>query len=185
MCGVAMTVPTSRAVRPVISRLSGRGVHVPNDCCCLHKGRLYLEELDLPASASESATQWARRLSPLVSPGGDLFIRRFAVVDDETMTYLWETALQVDARVRLDPNTRTVAQGALWLEESLPPESLLIGLLAADRSRRPGVTMGPEEILGFALGGDQVLQLGGKASTGRGRCRVLPLSRAEVGHAKA
>jgi CRISPR-associated protein Cmr4 len=47
-------------------------------------------------------------------PGrGDIFTRRFAVVDHDTMTFLWETATQVDARVRLDEKTHTVAPGAL------------------------------------------------------------------------
>lgn len=92
------------------------------------------------------------------------------------MAFLWETATQVDARVRLDEKTRTVAPGALWLEESLPPESLLIGILAADRSRRRGVDMSPDDVLAFALLGEETLQLGGKATTGRGRCRIIPIT---------
>jgi CRISPR-associated protein Cmr4 len=97
-------------------------------------------------------------------------------VDDDTMAFLWETATQVDARVRLDATTRTVATGALWLEESLPPESLLIGVLAADRSRRRGIPMTPDEVLQFALGAEEVHQFGGKATTGRGRCRIVPIT---------
>ena len=80
-----------------------------------------------------------------------------AIVDDDTMAFLWETATQVDARVRLDEETRTVAKGALWLEESLPPETLLIGLLAADRSRRRNVAMTPDDVLGFALAAEEAL----------------------------
>ncbi len=119
-----------------IPSITGRGAHLAQGSCCVHQGRLYLEDLDLPATESDEATAWAQRLAPLASPGDDIFTKRFAVVDDDTMAFLWETATQVDARVRLDEKTRTVAPGALWLEESLPPETLLIGLLAADRSRR-------------------------------------------------
>ncbi len=168
-----------------IPSIEGRGAHLAQGSCCLHQGRLYLEDLDLPAAESKEATAWARRLAPLASPGDDIFTKRFAVVDDDTMAFLWETATQVDARVRLDEKTRTVAPGALWLEESLPPESLLIGVLAADRSRRRGVNMMPEEVLGFALGGEEFHQLGGKATTGRGRCRIVPIAREERGHGKA
>jgi CRISPR-associated protein Cmr4 len=165
--------------------INGRGAQLAHESCNIHRGRLYLEDLDLPATESEQATAWARLLAPFASPGQDMLTKRFAVVDDDTMTFLLETATQVDARVRLGEETRTVAPGALWLEESLPPESLLIGLMAADRSRRPGVTMAPNDVLSFALGNEGIFQLGGKATTGRGRCRLVPLAREDESHAKA
>jgi CRISPR-associated protein Cmr4 len=156
-----------------VPAISGRGARVAPGSACVHNRRLYLEDLDLSAEESEELARWTEILAPLASPGEDIFTKRFAVVDDDTMTFLWETATQVDARVRLDGGTRTVAPGALWLEESLPPETLLVGLLAADRSRRRDVTMTPDEVLDFALSGEEILQLGGKATTGRGRSRLV------------
>jgi len=166
-----------------IPSINGRGARLAQGTICTHNGTLYLEDLDLVAEEAAEATAWAQRLAPLASPGDDIFTKRFAVVDDDTMAFLWETATQVDARVRLDERTRTVAKGALWLEESLPPETLLIGLLAADRSRRRDVNMTPDEVLDFALSGEDVHQLGGKAATGRGRCRIVPFTRNGVAHA--
>lgn len=155
---------------------AGRGAgFADKDCACVHGGKVYLEDLDLPAQCSEELAGWAKLLAPLASPGEDLFTKRFLAVDDDTMSFLMETATQLDARVRLDGETRTVAEGALWLEESLPAESLLLGLLAADRSRRNGHAMTPEEVLGLALPGEEVLQFGGKATVGRGRCRIVPV----------
>jgi CRISPR-associated protein Cmr4 len=155
-----------------------------NSSVCIHNDKLYLEDLDLTATKAAAATAWAQRLAPLASPGDNIFTTRFAIVDDETMTFLWDTATQVDARVRLGC-TRTVAPGALWLEESLPPETLLIGLLAADQSRRHDVPMMPDEVLGFALSGEEVHQFGGKATTGHGRCRIIPFARNGAGHGQA
>lgn len=152
---------------------------VARSSVCIHthdqKQRIYLEDLDLSAAHHDAVDAWAAQLAPLVSPGEDIFTRRFVVVDDDTMAFLWETATQVDARVRLDPQTRTVAPGALWLEECLPPETLLLGLIAADKSRRGGVRMGADEVLAFALPKEEIHQLGGLATTGRGRCRVIPV----------
>lgn len=167
--------------------VSARGARLAPGSACRHDGRLYLEDLDLPAEDSKEVAQWAQFLAPLASPGEDILTKRLAVVDDDTMTFLWETATQVDARVRLDEKTRTVAPGALWFEESLPPETLLLGLLAADRSRRNGVNMTPDDVLSFALPGEEILQLGGKASTGRGRCRMVPIlpQNRETDHAAA
>lgn len=171
-----------------IPTIAGRAACVAGDAC-IHKGKIYLEDLDLPASQPAEATTWAQRLAPLASPGDDIFSKRFAIVDDDTMTFLWETATQVDARVRIEEKTRTVATGALWLEESLPPESLLIGLFAADRSRRTKTASGdnfepmtPEAVLDFALPLEEVHQFGGKASTGRGRCRIVPITQNGASH---
>jgi CRISPR-associated protein Cmr4 len=160
-----LTVPT----------LSGRGAKVARESACMHEKRLYLQDLDLPAEPSQEATDWASFLAPLGSPGKDIFTQRFAILDDDTMAFLWETATQVDTRVRLDSSTRTVAPRALWLEESLPPETLLIGLLAADRSRKKGVDMNPSQVLAFALPREEIVQFGGKATTGHGRCRIIPV----------
>jgi len=173
--GVALAVPN----------IDGRGARFAHASVCAYDGCLYLEDIDLPAEESREVTAWARLLAPLVSPGEDIFMKRFVVVDDDTMAFLWETGTQVDARVRLDERTRTVAPGALWLEESLPPETVLVGLLAADRSRRRSVAMTPDEVLNFVLPNEEVLQLGGKMTTGRGRCRMVPFVERGATHGRA
>lgn len=165
-----------------IPTITDLGARLAKGSCCIHNDRLYLEDLDLPATVSDEATIWARKLVQLAFPGDDIFTKRFAIVDDDTMAFLWDTSTQVDARIRLDEETRTVVYGALWLEESLPPETLLIGLFAADRSRRPGVTMTPDDVLSFALPCEEVHQLGGKATTGHGRCRIIPITQGSNGH---
>jgi len=159
-----------------VPHMAGRSAHVTSEDVCVYQKRLYLEDIDLPAESSADVKTWAQRLAALAALEDDLFTHRFVVVDDDTMTFFWETATQVDARVRLDDATRTVAQGALWLEESLPPETLLIGLLAADRSRRPETEMTPDAVLDFALPKETILQFGGKATIGRGRCRIIPVN---------
>lgn len=170
---------------PAVPSVQGRGACVAAGSACLHDRRLYLEDLDLPATEAPEVAPWAALLAPLVSLDGDIFTKRFAVVDDETMTFLLETATQVDARVRIDADTRAVASGALWLEESLPPETLLVGLLAGDRSRKPGVELQPQQVLEYTLPGEQLLQLGGKATVGRGRCRIVPVTAKGGAHARA
>ncbi len=164
-----------RAAGLPVPAIAGRAAVVAGEAC-LFENKIYLEDLDLEAKPDPAVAAWAEFLAPLVSPGADIFTRRFVVVDDDTMSFLMETATQLDARVRLSSETRTVAEGALWLEESLPAETVLVGLLAADRSRRNGVRLEPEQVLDVALPKEQVLQLGGKATVGRGRCRMVPIA---------
>lgn len=139
--------------------------------------RVFLEDLDFSTESNAAVQQWAAFLAPFVAPAERplFFARRFVVVHDEVMTFLWETATQIDTRVRIDSNTRTVAKGALWTEESLPSETLLIGMLAAERGRRDKVSLGPEAVLAEGLSKETILQFGGKSTVGRGRCRILPL----------
>jgi len=45
--------------------------------------------------------------------------------------------------------------------------------------------MTPDEVLGFALPGEEILQLGGKSTTGRGRCRMVPIAQKGAGDGSA
>ena len=149
-------------------------------------GTVYLEDLDLRVADAGDTTatedeneagKWAGSIAKIFGDKGaeqGVFTKRFVIVDDETMAFLWETATQTDTRVRIDPNTRSVAKGALWIEESLPPETLLIGILAAERSRRQDCPISPEAVLDKTLSNERTLQFGGKATVGRGRCRIVP-----------
>jgi CRISPR-associated protein Cmr4 len=143
------------------------------------KNKVFLEDLDLDVQTSgprAEVGQWAKWIGKLVAPSNPtMFENRFLVVDDETMTFLWETGTQVDTRVRIDSNTRTVANGALWSEESLPPETLLIGLTSADKSRNQKIAQkSPNDILDVVFKEEHTLQFGGKATVGRGICRMIP-----------
>jgi CRISPR-associated protein Cmr4 len=136
------------------------------------QGTLYLEELNLPAAQDERVAAWAAMLArPLPEEERSLVTQRFVVVDDETMTYLWESATQVDTRVQIG-DKGVVERGALWTEESLPAESLLMGLLSARASLRKDCDLLAAEVLDAALPASAILQFGGKATTGKGQCRM-------------
>lgn len=160
---------------PAVPELTSTGALVAGtgrkECANVHNGHVILEDLDLVARTSDSVASWGRELGSLLDDDG--FGRRFVVVDDESMTFLFETCTQIDARNRIDHRTGTVAKGQLWYEESLPPETVLIGRVAAEHSRRGGVTMDPNAVLNAALPANLTLQVGGKATVGRGVCRVV------------
>lgn len=141
-----------------------------------YQGKVYLDDLDLGVLPADAGAQaWLQRIASALGDARTIFERRFAIVDDETMTFLWETATQLDQRVRIDPDTGTVATRALWLEESLPPETLLIGELLAEPSRHPTLRLTPDQVLAAAFTNGEALQFGGKSTIGRGRCRMLKL----------
>lgn len=156
----------------------GAGHHAAHGKGCINipgsSSHVYLEELDLPATPNPKVTKWAEVLAEAL-PEKDraLVMQRFVVVDDETMTFLWESATQVDTRIRIN-DRGVVDKGMLWTEESLPAESLLMGLCSARASLRKDCERTPDQILAAALParGGKVVQFGGKATTGKGRCRM-------------
>jgi CRISPR-associated protein Cmr4 len=137
------------------------------------KNRLFLEDLDLQADKTKTAQDWAEKIGQAVFDANwqTLFTERFAILSDAEFDFLAETATEITARIRLD-DTRTVAKGGLWYEESLPAETLLWGVAACDRSRFGAIKQSGEELLKH-LPAEARLQIGGKASVGRGQARWI------------
>lgn len=170
----APAVPQVNGTLAAIASLAAsRLVHGPGKT-------IFLQDVDLPTRESKEVEAWSSFLAPSVAidpENTDSFKGRFAVVDDETMAFLWETGTQLDTRVRIDDDSRTVAPGALWIEESLPPETVLVGRMVADRALARGATLDAAGVAEAILPEAKPLhiQVGGKATIGRGVCRLVPL----------
>jgi CRISPR-associated protein Cmr4 len=142
--------------------------------------RVYLEDLDFAGAASKSATAWASYLASEVFSGSangawrDRFAERFAIVPDSIFDFFSETGTEVVTRVRIDEETRTVKDRQLWTEEALPAETILAGMVACDRvfASAPNTTTPSELVRAYATD-PLALQLGGKATIGRGRVQCV------------
>lgn len=143
-------------------------------------GRIFLEDLDFNGKECATTTAWAMRLAEWVFPGDengvwrDRFAERFAVVPDAIFDFLTETGTEVSARVRIDDDLKTVKHGQLWNEEALPAETILAGLVCCDRvySRQTNGVTADDLIREFTTL-QLTLQIGGKATIGRGRVRCV------------
>lgn len=149
-----------------------------------HGGKIYLEDLDLtPDAGQPAAPAWAdwigARLFPDEADWRRSLASRFCVVHDDVFGFLLDTATEVSARIKMDDDSKTVDKktGGLWYEEALPAESVLFGLTLAFPNERTvinGERLSADDVLEHVrsrLGG--ALQFGGKATVGRGICRVL------------
>ena len=145
---------------------------------------IYLEDLDFAAQKCDTATAWATLIAENVFADDpawqDQFKKRFVVLPDSAFDFLCETGTEVHTRVRIDDEMKTVAKGALWTEESLPAETILMGLIQCDRVfQKDGSngTIKPEELIAkFATNHPAkplILQIGGKATVGRGQVRCV------------
>ncbi|MDD5333029.1 MAG: type III-B CRISPR module RAMP protein Cmr4 [Rhodoferax sp.] len=146
--------------------------------------KLYLEDLDLDAVDGDKTKAWAEQLGmQLFAAQQDrtAFGQRFVIVHNDLFNFLCETALEVRARIKLDPDTKTTQSGALWYEESLPTETILSGTVWCDKvfgngAAAAGITQ--QTLLDKYCKGDAHFQMGGKASTGKGLVHAIGLSAA-------
>jgi len=149
----------------------------PNEPALIENNHVYLEDLDIPAMPCRTTEQWAKFLAKQVFPDPNwqkLFESRFVILPNDLFDFLCETGTEVHTRVRIDDEMKTVAQGALWTEESLPAETILMGLIQCDRvfgSRGEDLT--PQGLLDRFATKPLTLQIGGKATVGRGQVRVI------------
>jgi CRISPR-associated protein Cmr4 len=145
--------------------------------------KVYLEDLDLNAKEDSIAIEWAEEIAKQIFPQEKDFLKkRFCIVSDEVMSFLVDTALEVSARIKLDKETKTVTSGGLWYEEALPCETLLYGILTATKisvpnKNQPGTFdyVKPNDAIKEVetlLADHKTIQFGGKATVGRGVCKL-------------
>lgn len=175
---------THPAIPPELPALSGSQsmfVQVATKSAAIvHDGNVYLEDLDGKTAEEGVVLLWANELSARMFPTKDdaawrkEFVNRFAVLPDDIFNSLCETGTEVQAHVRIESEFKRVADGALWYEESLPAEAVLAGFVWCDAVRGvPNVTK--QQILDLCVDrdGPTAVQLGGKATVGKGRTRLL------------
>lgn len=158
---------------------------------------LYLQELKVSAKTSADVETLGKALARTLFSGDEVFQtffwQRLMVVPDNWFAALCQSALEVRARIKIDPATGTAAGSGPWKEEYLPTESLLFGLMIGRRTGRlkasgeQGKESGdapaqnsmkkvepsePVSTLRNLLRNAGPLRLGGKSSVGAGRLQI-------------
>jgi CRISPR-associated protein Cmr4 len=163
--GLALALPTF--AQPERDKALGQG-----------DSKLFLEEFRFEQSPDACIEALAKALAPL--SGGALdeatLVQRLVLVNDDIFSFLVRNATSVQPHIAIDSAKKTVKDGALWFEETLPPETLLYVPLTATASRRKGGDLTAAQVLAqfeqLLPKGKNWLQLGGNETTGMGWCRV-------------
>ena len=137
-------------------------------------GKIYLEDLDITPRISDEAGDMSKRIAELVFADDEknkkFFAERFTVVSDDLFTFLCESGTEVNAHIRINSKTGIVETGALWYEESLPVETILTGRIWCDKVFVKDIT--EQDLFDFCRK-NLTLQIGGKASTGKGLVQCI------------
>lgn len=141
-------------------------------------GNVFLEDLDFEIITDDGETNaWAELLAGILFPNDptwqNIFKERFVILSNNCFSFLSETGTEVNARIKIDQEKKIVVGGALWYEESLPSETILAGLAWCDKDySNKGIK---QEAIFSEFCKDEALnlQIGGKATVGKGRVRCI------------
>lgn len=152
------------------------------------KRKVIMEDLDLTPTPDNQVAELAKELTRYLFGKEDAVARKYwtdcltsrlCIVHDDVMGFLAQHGMDVRARVALREDSKTVRPGALWHEENLPTETVLAGLVVAAPNEKAGIT--PKQAFDeLGLLTREVVQLGGKETVGRGRCRLTATGAAGV-----
>lgn len=165
-----------------------------------HEGHVILEDLDLKIQEDKLADSWADLISGSIflqdssakthGSWADEFKKRFVIISDDIFNFLCETGTEVQTHIKIKENTKTVEQGALWTEESLPAETILAGPVWIEKIYRSKDNANSDTVISVNKIKEKyfseklTLRFGGKSSTGKGLARFFVANLKESGHGK-
>jgi len=148
---------------------------------------LYLEEYRFEAQ-KQDLTATISAIASLVNREGfeQTLEKQLVVVSDDMFAYLVQNATPVNAHIAIKSDgSKTVKDGALWYEETLPPETVLYAPIMANSSRQPKPKDGEKDVNrldalavanmvenGLFAEQNKWLQVGGNETVGMGWCAV-------------
>lgn len=147
------------------------------------QGDLFLEEYRITTQQHDLKTV-VSVLSDLSGIAIEDLNKQLVVVNDELFTYLCRHATPVNPHIAIDNDTKTVKTGALWYEETLPPETVFYVVLKANAVRDKDAKFDDNSIVKASqdtailesitdnLFNKPYLQIGGNETVGMGWCKV-------------
>ena len=97
--------------------------------------------------------------------------QNMVIVSNDQFRFLCRNAIPVQTHIAIDSESRTVINGALWYEESLPAETLMYSCISCATGRNKNKHKDGKTLLSSFkqfLDNQQYLQVGGNVSTGMG-----------------
>ncbi len=144
--------------------------------------KVVLEEYTYDFQEMDNVAEIAKWIAANAIPKGqeyDHYWRKkvksdLVILPDDVFRDFVKQSTEVQARIRINNETKTVDKGALFYEEALPSDSLLYSVVmahdpAVDKSRRPLDLKDSNDVMNFLCKLDgKRLQLGGDMTIGKG-----------------
>lgn len=163
---------------------SGKAIAVSDDTLIRHKDghSVVLEEYAFEAYVSNDLKYFAAALAELVFAGKDmaywrqLLPKNLILLNDTDFRDFTEMSTEVITRIKIDNETGTVQEGALFTEEYLPNDAVMYALVMASdefgKNRKTENAAWVMNRFGENIKDIALFQLGGNATLGKGILRT-------------
>lgn len=163
------------SIEPLKIEVNDNGILCPDPEM---KHRLYLEEYAFEPAGTVPEVIFEHLLALLGADRKDELSQKLAIISDDYFAHVCHAAIPVQTHIAIDSKTKTVMDGALWHEESLPPDTVMYLMLMAQRGRNGA--MSAEQVMSVV--NDQLLarpylQVGGNETTGMGWFHLQPVTK--------
>ncbi len=140
--------------------------------------QVFLEEFSFSVQRPNlsALVAWLARFGTDEAAFAEQLKAQLMIVSDDMFNHLASFATPVTPHIAIHNDRKVVKDGALWYEETLPPDTVLYVALAANRSRAKDSAHSAAWVLEQALSlfpqERPYVQLGGNETVGMGWCRV-------------
>jgi CRISPR-associated protein Cmr4 len=148
-----------------------------NKSAIVASGRVVLEEFSFTARPDASVDTIAKWLIDNALPASDEYAywrnklqNSLVVLGNDSFRDFVQNSTEIVTRVKLDPATKTVDGSALWTQEALPSDTLLMSTIIARRTRN-GSNAEADAVARWLKDVNNIgsrIQLGGDETTGQG-----------------
>lgn len=144
-------------------------------------GTLVLEQIQFVVDKEKNSSETSNFLLGKLKTDSGFDPKRLAIIADEDFEYLTNHCTQISTRIKLnDQKTTTGGGGNMWVEETLPPETIMYALAVCHaprmqaKAKKQGEDDGPEKVARLLtdLVADGYLQIGGNETVGQGWCCI-------------
>lgn len=142
------------------------------------KSELVLEEYTFSVQVDENTKAIAQRIEQWLGAHVSIpIVDRLVVLSDDDFADFVQLSTEVNARIKINDETGTVDEGALWYEENVPPETIFYSFLYVGNPRKKDEHIKNAEQIHTYLVAErkfpEVFQLGGNSTLGRGMMRTI------------
>ncbi len=170
--GAGIMVPTEDDLK--------KGALITTSSAIAVKDSVVLEEFSFNVLANNGVDAIAGWLAANALPAGveyqfwrDKLLKSLIILPDNDFRDFVVSSTEITTHVRLQPDTKTVANGALWTQEALPADTLLVSRVVARTTRSEKSKMSADAVAKWLYEVFKSrLQMGGDETTGQGMVAV-------------
>ncbi|HEU24506.1 type III-B CRISPR module RAMP protein Cmr4 [Athalassotoga sp.] len=134
---------------------------------CMENGEVFVEEFSLKSTKDEIVKLFAEYIAKNAIPQDQVYdyLRQhiqnaLVLVKDDLFTFFVKNLTEVNPRIRIDPKTGVVENGALWYEEDLPEDTIMYFTVSYDENDKCKNFVDNFDGKRFSVGGNKTIGKG-------------------------